>query len=131
MGRTRGEPDEIKKNTHPKNFTALFRERTDGERRATPLTGTTHGTLGAYGTLGACSRGGGACTGHAVYAIGVVCCGAGLGWTVVPLGFHGVIQRGAADLYVTEPHRRVARLVHDAACATPCLARDVARGVER
>ena len=28
MGRTCGEPDEIKKNTHPKNFTALFRERT-------------------------------------------------------------------------------------------------------
>ena len=25
MGRTCGEPDEIKKNTHPKNFTALFR----------------------------------------------------------------------------------------------------------
>ena len=28
MGRTCGEPDEIKKNTHPKFFTALFRERT-------------------------------------------------------------------------------------------------------
>ena len=28
MGRTCGEPDEIKKNTHPKIFTALFRERT-------------------------------------------------------------------------------------------------------
>jgi len=27
MGRTCGEPDEIKKNTHPKNFTALFREQ--------------------------------------------------------------------------------------------------------
>ena len=27
-GRTCGEPDEIKKNTHPKIFTALFRERT-------------------------------------------------------------------------------------------------------
>ena len=30
MGRTCGEPDEIKKNTHPKLFTALFRERTSG-----------------------------------------------------------------------------------------------------
>ena len=28
MGRTCGQPDEIKKNTHPKQFTALFRERT-------------------------------------------------------------------------------------------------------
>ena len=28
MGRTCGEPDEIKKNTHPEKFTALFRERT-------------------------------------------------------------------------------------------------------
>ena len=28
MGRACGEPDEIKKNTHPKKFTALFRERT-------------------------------------------------------------------------------------------------------
>ena len=27
MGRTCGEPDEIKKNTHPKCFTALFREQ--------------------------------------------------------------------------------------------------------
>ena len=27
MGRTRGEPDEIKKNAHPKHFTALFREQ--------------------------------------------------------------------------------------------------------
>ena len=27
MGRTCGEPDEIKKNTHPKYFTALFREQ--------------------------------------------------------------------------------------------------------
>ena len=27
MGRTCGEPDEIKKNTHPKNITALFREQ--------------------------------------------------------------------------------------------------------
>ena len=27
MGRTCGEPDEIKKNTHPKNTTALFREQ--------------------------------------------------------------------------------------------------------
>ena len=27
MGRTCGEPDEIKKNTHPKNITALFRDR--------------------------------------------------------------------------------------------------------
>ena len=27
MGRTCGEPDEIKKNTHPKKFTALFREQ--------------------------------------------------------------------------------------------------------
>ena len=27
MGRTRGDPDEIKKNTHPKNITALFREQ--------------------------------------------------------------------------------------------------------
>jgi len=27
MGRTCGEPDEIKKNTHPKTFTALFREQ--------------------------------------------------------------------------------------------------------
>ena len=27
MGRTCGEPDEIKKNTHPKSFTALFREQ--------------------------------------------------------------------------------------------------------
>ena len=27
MGRTCGEPDEIKKHTHPKHFTALFREQ--------------------------------------------------------------------------------------------------------
>ena len=27
MGRTCGEPNEIKKNTHPKNITALFREQ--------------------------------------------------------------------------------------------------------
>ena len=27
MGRTCGEPDEIKKNTHPKNITALFRDQ--------------------------------------------------------------------------------------------------------
>ena len=27
MGRTCGEPDEIEKSTHPKNFTALFREQ--------------------------------------------------------------------------------------------------------
>ena len=29
MGRTCGEPNEIKINTHPKTFTALFRERTE------------------------------------------------------------------------------------------------------
>ena len=32
--RTCGEPDEIKKNTHPENFTALFRE----QARPTPTT---------------------------------------------------------------------------------------------
>ena len=32
MGRTCGEPDEIKKNTHPKYFTALFREQDDKEK---------------------------------------------------------------------------------------------------
>jgi len=31
MGRTCGEPGEIKKNTHPKIFTALFREQADAE----------------------------------------------------------------------------------------------------
>ena len=35
MGRTRGEPDEIKKNTHPKSFTALFREQAQGGARQT------------------------------------------------------------------------------------------------
>ena len=29
MGRSCGEPDEIKKNTHPKDFTALFRPQAD------------------------------------------------------------------------------------------------------
>ena len=36
MGRTCGEPDEIKKNTHPKIFTALFREQAspaEGQQR--------------------------------------------------------------------------------------------------
>ena len=31
MGRTCGEPDEIKKNTHPENITALFREKAAAE----------------------------------------------------------------------------------------------------
>ena len=31
--RTCGEPDEIKKNTHPKYFTALFREQARGPQR--------------------------------------------------------------------------------------------------
>ena len=39
--RTCGEPDEIKKNTHPKHFTALFRERTvkPWKRSATDCSG--------------------------------------------------------------------------------------------
>ena len=32
MGRTCGEPNEIKKNTHPKNITALFRDQDYGEQ---------------------------------------------------------------------------------------------------
>ena len=36
MGRTCGEPGEIKKNTHPKYFTALFRERTASASGLTP-----------------------------------------------------------------------------------------------
>ena len=43
MGRTCGEPDEIKKNTHPKSFTALFRERT--RARAPPAPCAPRGTL--------------------------------------------------------------------------------------
>ena len=33
MGRTCGEPDEIKKNTHPKDTTALFRVQASGSAR--------------------------------------------------------------------------------------------------
>ena len=42
MGRTCGEPDEIMKNTHPKNITALFREQASDAIRlamATQLVG--------------------------------------------------------------------------------------------
>ena len=37
MGRTCGEPNEIKKNTHPKYITALFREQTSLFRNADVL----------------------------------------------------------------------------------------------
>ena len=61
MGRTCGEPDEIKKNTHPKSFTALFREQASSVRirTGTMVTGVGRSTPGKVGLLSgkpACRR---------------------------------------------------------------------------
>ena len=49
MGRTCGEPDEIKKNTHPKMFTALFREQARAQREARARRGLANSHTGGGG----------------------------------------------------------------------------------
>ena len=59
MGRTCGEPDEIKKNTHPKNITALFREQDpDGGLNLTQFWSNDVRSPTGEATGGVCNGGG-------------------------------------------------------------------------